>query len=105
MYSDDILLYPPASLGDLTGRVLLEGVGARRGVLVWIDGLDNEPPATTDPDGNYLVTDLVPGPYGVRAGEKGWADLLFFSNALPNSVTSLPDLVLAALVFADGFED
>ncbi len=108
IYQDDIELWPPQSLGKLTGRALLETLSPTAGVMLQVANASWEPPAYTDTNGRFELCDLPPGDYGVVASLLGWET----ANSTGWSVsagaeTDLGDVTLEVIVdplFADSFE-
>ncbi len=107
-YLDSIELWPPQTLGRLTGRALLETVSPTAGVMLNIMDASWEPPAYTDVDGQFRFTDLPPGDYSILASLLGWETTSSTGwMVTAGGETNVGDIVLDVIVdplFADGFE-
>ncbi len=112
-YVDQVELWPPESLGTLTGQLVLEGVApgadpGRRGVMIYLDN-PAEPPAYTDAEGRFWFEHVIPGPAETNGGHPGWGEVMGFAEGVVEAgqTTDLGSFQLAIgseRLLADGFE-
>jgi hypothetical protein len=114
-YRDGLHVYPAGSLGEIRGRVLqapVAGVAATgstpmAGVWVELVGRASEMSAISASDGSFVLTDLTPGDYVVRAAHPGMNPAEIGPIALgPGDVVQLGDLTVSGAdpLLVDGFE-
>jgi hypothetical protein len=65
-YTEEILVYPPNSLGSVRGTVQHATGGPAAGVLVHLADSPFEPGVVGDLNGYFVLNDLVPGTYAIE---------------------------------------
>lgn len=80
-YGDSVEVFPPNSLGAVSGSIAPTGGGPLGGVLVQLVNAPGEAPILTGADGSFTLVDLAPGT---------WA-LAFFDGA---DVTTVPGITV-----------
>lgn len=106
-YLDNIMLYPPGSLGGVRLRALNSASpsSALHGVLVRIVDAETQPVALSDRAGNALLDDLLPGSYRLEINAPGQPSAYRQVLITAGQVLNLGDInLLSDLVFANGFQ-
>ena len=105
LYGEQILVYPPNSLGRVVGSVDRTGSADDAGVLIGIAGDPLEPVAVSAADGSFVLDDLLPGTYQIelRDGDlgAGVSDVIVMAAATADlGVVSIPEPGTTAAAFA-----
>jgi hypothetical protein len=108
LYGEQILVYPPDSLGRIVGSVDRAGSGAGPGVLIGIAGDPLEPTAMSAADGSFVLENLLPGTYDIELHDNdlggGVADVVVTAGATTDlGVVPIPEpeaLAAAAVALA-----
>jgi hypothetical protein len=108
LYGEQILVYPPDSLGRIVGSVDRAGSGAGPGVLIGIAGDPLEPVAVSATDGSFVLENLLPGTYDIELHDNdlggGVADVVVTAGATTDlGVVPIPEpeaLAAAAVALA-----
>ena len=102
VYFDDVTVRSRATVGRITGRVLLRPLAAgpqlaeasQAGVYVGVVGQSDIPPAFTDANGNFELPDVPPGDYLLLFQMTGFAPQSEKVTAQAGGTTEVPPVEL-----------
>jgi hypothetical protein len=106
---DDIMHYPPGSLGGVRVRVVDASAqrAPMRGALLRIVDAETEPTAVSGATGEVALDNLVPGTYRLEIVLPGQAPVQRDVQVQAGTTVEIGDVVIGGAgdpVFADGFE-
>jgi Mg-chelatase subunit ChlD len=106
IYTDTIELWPPGSLGGITGAVQAAPSGTPlAGVYVEVTMPEGASPDATDGGGLFGLNELEPGSYTLKFSYPGYLSrTLSGVQVIAGQTTDVGVIVLGPGIFADGFE-